>query len=42
MLDARARTANRLHMIDHELRFNPTRARIAELIQGGDWGTSAM
>lgn len=37
MLDA-ARKANRLHMIDHELRFNPTRARIAELIHGGDLG----
>lgn len=37
MLDA-ARRANRLHMIDHELRFNPTRARIAELIHGGDLG----
>jgi predicted dehydrogenase len=33
-----ARKANRLHMIDHELRFNPTRARIAELIQGGELG----
>jgi predicted dehydrogenase len=37
MLDA-ARRANRLHMIDHELRFNPTRMRIAELIHGGDLG----
>ncbi|QXT40272.1 Gfo/Idh/MocA family protein [Gymnodinialimonas ceratoperidinii] len=37
MLDA-ARKANRLHMIDHELRFNPTRARIAELIHGGELG----
>jgi predicted dehydrogenase len=37
MLDA-ARKADRLHMIDHELRFNPTRARIAELIQGGELG----
>jgi len=37
MLDA-ARTAKRLHMIDHELRFNPTRARIAELIHGGELG----
>ncbi len=37
MLDA-ARKAERLHMIDHELRFNPTRARIAELIHGGDLG----
>ncbi|ABD57028.1 Gfo/Idh/MocA family protein [Jannaschia sp. CCS1] len=37
MLDA-ARRANRLHMIDHELRFNPTRMRIAELIHGGELG----
>lgn len=37
MLDA-ARKAKRLHMVDHELRFNPTRARIAELIQGGELG----
>ncbi|MEM6593714.1 MAG: Gfo/Idh/MocA family oxidoreductase [Pseudomonadota bacterium] len=37
MLDA-ARAASRLHMIDHELRFNPTRMRIAELIQGGELG----
>lgn len=37
MLDA-ARQADRLHMIDHELRFNPTRARIAELIHGGELG----
>lgn len=37
MLDA-AKAASRLHMIDHELRFNPTRARIAELIHGGDLG----
>lgn len=37
MLDA-ARKANRLHMVDHELRFNPTRARIAELIKGGELG----
>ena len=37
MLNA-ARAAKRLHMIDHELRFNPTRARIAELIKGGDLG----
>ncbi len=35
---AAARKANRLHMVDHELRFNPTRARIAELIHGGDLG----
>ncbi|MEO1679281.1 MAG: Gfo/Idh/MocA family oxidoreductase [Pseudomonadota bacterium] len=37
MLDA-ARAAGRLHMIDHELRFNPTRIRIAELIHGGELG----
>ena len=37
MLDA-AKAAGRLHIIDHELRFNPTRARIAELIHGGDLG----
>lgn len=37
MLDA-ARAAGVLHMIDHELRFNPTRARIAELIHGGELG----
>lgn len=37
MLDA-ARDAGRLHMIDHELRFNPNRARIAELIAGGELG----
>lgn len=37
MLDA-ARAADRLHMVDHELRFNPTRMRIAEMIAGGDLG----
>ncbi|MEM9248096.1 MAG: Gfo/Idh/MocA family oxidoreductase [Pseudomonadota bacterium] len=37
MLEA-AQAAGRLHMIDHELRFNPTRARIAELIHGGELG----
>lgn len=37
MLDA-AHAANRLHMIDHELRFNPNRARIAEMIAQGDLG----
>ncbi len=37
MLDA-ASAASRLHMIDHELRFNPTRMRIAELIHGGELG----
>ena len=42
MLDA-ARRANRLHMIDHELRFNPTRMRIAELIHGvAIWARSGM
>lgn len=33
-----AEAAGRLHMIDHELRFNPSRMRIAELIHGGDLG----
>jgi predicted dehydrogenase len=33
-----ARAAGRLHMIDHELRFNPNRARVAELIGGGELG----
>lgn len=37
MLDA-ARAAGRLHMIDHELRFNPNRARIGEMIAEGDLG----
>ena len=37
MLDA-ARGAGRLHMIDHELRFNPNRMRIAEMIAQGDLG----
>lgn len=37
MLDA-AETAGRLHMIDHELRFNPNRARIAALIAAGTLG----
>jgi predicted dehydrogenase len=37
MLDA-ARAAGRLHMIDHELRFNPNRARMAELIGDGTLG----
>ena len=37
MLDA-ARAAGRLHMIDHELRFNPNRMRIAELIAAGELG----
>ncbi len=37
MLDA-ARAKRRLHMIDHELRFDPTRARIAEMIHDGMLG----
>ncbi|MBD3624080.1 MAG: Gfo/Idh/MocA family oxidoreductase [Rhodobacteraceae bacterium] len=37
MLDA-ARAAGRLHMVDHELRFNPNRARVAELIAAGELG----
>lgn len=37
MLDA-AEAAGRLHMIDHELRFNPNRARVAEMIANGDLG----
>ncbi|HSF64311.1 MAG TPA: Gfo/Idh/MocA family oxidoreductase [Paracoccaceae bacterium] len=37
MLDA-ATAAGRLHMIDHELRFNPNRARVAEMIAQGDLG----
>lgn len=37
MLD-RARAKDRLHMIDHEMRFNPNRARIAEMIASGDLG----
>ena len=37
MLDA-ATKAGRLHMIDHELRFNPNRARIATMIAQGDLG----
>lgn len=37
MLD-KAEALGRLHMIDHELRFNPTRMRIAELIAGGELG----
>lgn len=37
MLDAATR-AGRLHMIDHELRFNPNRARIAQMIAEGDLG----
>ena len=37
MLDA-ARAAGRLHMIDHELRFNPNRALVARMIAEGDLG----
>jgi predicted dehydrogenase len=37
MLD-RAEALGRLHMIDHELRFNPNRMRIADLIQDGSLG----
>ncbi len=37
MLEA-AESAERVHMIDHELRFNPNRMRIAELIHGGELG----
>jgi predicted dehydrogenase len=33
-----AQAAGRVHMIDHELRFNPNRARIAELIADGSLG----
>jgi predicted dehydrogenase len=33
-----AEAAGRLHMIDHELRFNPNRMRIAELIAQGALG----
>lgn len=35
---AAAEAAGRIHMIDHELRFNPNRVRIAELISEGDLG----
>ena len=34
-----AEAAGRVHMIDHELRFNPNRARIATMIADGDLGT---
>ncbi len=37
MLDA-ATAACKIHMIDHELRFNPNRARIADMIAQGDLG----
>jgi len=35
---ARAEQLGRLHMIDHELRFNPNRKRARELIANGDLG----
>lgn len=35
---AAARAAGRLHMIDHELRFNPNRALVARMIAEGDLG----
>jgi predicted dehydrogenase len=38
MLD-RAEALGRVHMIDHELRFNPNRRRIRELIASGAIGT---
>jgi predicted dehydrogenase len=31
----KAKTLGRIHMIDHELRFNPTRQKIKELIESG-------
>jgi predicted dehydrogenase len=34
----RAEALGRVHMIDHEMRFNPTRMRVAELIQSGELG----
>lgn len=37
MLD-KATALGRVHMIDHELRFNPNRMRIAEMIANGDLG----
>ncbi len=37
MLD-RAEALGRVHMIDHELRFNPNRMRVAEMIANGDLG----
>ncbi|MES2847331.1 MAG: Gfo/Idh/MocA family oxidoreductase [Pseudomonadota bacterium] len=37
MLQA-AEAAGRIHMIDHELRFNPNRAHIARMIAEGDLG----
>ncbi len=38
MLDA-AEAKGRVHMIDHELRFNPNRRRVRELIRSGALGT---
>jgi predicted dehydrogenase len=35
---AAAQAAGRLHMIDHELRFNPNRAKVAALIADGSLG----
>lgn len=37
MLD-RAESLGRVHMIDHELRFNPNRAKVAAMIANGDLG----
>ncbi|WP_207633083.1 Gfo/Idh/MocA family protein [Devosia aurantiaca] len=37
MLD-KAEALGRVHMIDHELRFNPNRAKVAEMISNGDLG----
>ncbi|KKB80858.1 oxidoreductase [Devosia soli] len=34
----KAEALGRVHMIDHELRFNPNRARVAELIASGELG----
>ena len=34
----KAESLNRIHMIDHELRFNPTRQKIKELIDSGAIG----
>lgn len=37
MLD-KAEALGRLHMVDHELRFNPNRAKVAAMIANGDLG----
>ncbi|SEQ40255.1 Predicted dehydrogenase [Devosia sp. YR412] len=37
MLD-KAEGLGRLHMLDHEMRFNPNRAKVAEMIAEGDLG----